>query len=226
MTKELLLFIMEGYFSSHIMVFYLPEHQHDNATLEFLAIHQPAIKLYLEKARTKSLLRFYSFIKGISIRRSYITSNRTLFNEYYSILYPLIDKKFQEIDFSSEAGKEVMDTFTRCIKDLSIHNEDQKLINAICLQVPFFEPRSIMKFVFDYPLFIEKAENSIVLSILEVVKIDQFASIQTSEYFTCIEAFSYLTKKNPDVNNKIEELLHALFEKIFENQGKDGSLDT
>jgi hypothetical protein len=91
-------------------------------------------------------LRFYNYFRDLTVRKAGQPKFRELANHYYFI-YRSLQEESQKVDFASEAGQEPLNLFRIIVRTFPSSNEDSKLINSICSQVPFFSEDSLIQFM-------------------------------------------------------------------------------
>jgi hypothetical protein len=103
----------------------------------------------------------------------------------------------QKVDFSSEEGFETIDIFSKCLNFHPLNSEDEKLVNCICSQVPFFPSLPLFSFLQEHAWLLQKADPATVLSVLEATKLQGFNNLHENQFYFLIRVFASLNRKLP-----------------------------
>ena len=121
----------------------------------------------------------------------------------------------QKVDFSSMEGEEILEIFVKSLKNHPLNSEDDKLVNCICSQVPFFPTDPLFRFLREQGWLLRKADPATVLSILQAIKLQEFKNIRQNQFFFLINVFAFLNLKLPQFTAEIEQILALIFGQLF-----------
>jgi hypothetical protein len=159
-------------------------------------------------------------LKDLSVRRAGQPKFRELVTAHYFMYRPLLEG-LQQVDFAESEGRQLVELFAKAIKEHPLNSEDERLLNCICSQVPFFAPASLFHFLQTHAHFLQKADPAILRSVLQAAKLHGFEEVFPHQFYPLIKILAALNSRLPELAGEVEELLGFIFVQLV--RGKDYS---